>query len=130
MGGGNFGAFGATEGASTNDVPRSSISDNAKAMKDTYPYTKEGKFGVKGKNVRIIKTSTSKDTAEDFYHQISKGGTEEPLSNGKGVKTTLDDGTIIVHRPVTSTPDSPAVEIQRSASPEIADQKIHFIKEP
>lgn len=42
--------------------------------------------------------------------------------------TILDDGTRIVHRLITSTKGSPAIEITISGSPLVKDQKIHFIK--
>ena len=74
-----------------------------------YGLTTHGYFGSKGMNCGIITT-----------------GTTIPLSNGKGTMTVLGDGTRIVHRLITSTPGSPAVEISISGSPLIKDQKIHF----
>ena len=60
------------------------------------------------------------------------GGHKEYLFNGRGggVKTTMKNGTIVVYRIVTSTPDSPAVDISISAfdTSGIHSQKIHFIK--
>lgn len=41
--------------------------------------------------------------------------------------TVLPDGTRIVYRIITKTPNSPAIEISISASPNIKNQKIHFI---
>ena len=91
-----------------------------------YGLTTHGYFGSKGKNCRIITTGTPVATSTHFYQQIGKGGTTIPLSNGKGTMTVLGDGTRIVHRLITSTPGSPAVEISISGSSLIKDQKIHF----
>ena len=71
-------------------------------------------------------------TARDFYEKIAKGGLEESLSNGKGVSTRMKDGTVIVYREITSTPNSPAVEInirKIKVNTKIKNQKIHFEKE-
>jgi len=122
---GFHGGFGETKGAKK----QSSIAENSNAMKQKYPLTKSGYFGEKGKNCRIIASSSPKETSIDFYKKLGTGGITKPLSNGKGTITTLGDGTRIVHRIITSTKDSPAVEISISGSPEIKNQKIHFILE-
>ena len=103
------------------------ISGNAEEMKKDYPYTKNGKFGEKGKNAQIIKTDTPAKTSIDFYNRLRKGGKIEPLPNGKGTMTTLPDGTIITHRLVTKTPNSPAVDINVKHSQVIKSQKVHFV---
>ena len=123
------GGFGFTAGNQDEFAKGSNILNNAKAISHKYPYTKNGYFGEKGKNVRIIKAPNADIAAQDFYKGISKGGKEEPLANGKGVRNILDDGTMIVYRPVTSTPNSPAVEIRKSSTLEIRNQKIHFLSE-
>lgn len=125
MGTGNSGNYSGTKGAS-NSATKSNIAENAKALAAKYGLTTHGYFGTKGKNCRIITTGTPVATSTQFYQQIGKGGTTIPLSNGKGTMTVLGDGTRIVHRIVTSTPGSPAVEISISGSPLIKDQKIHF----
>ena len=101
--------------------------NNANSIKSTYPITKSGYFGEKGKNCRIILTNSPQATSIDFYNQLSKGGKITSLKNGKGVMTILGDGTRIVHRLITKTKNSPAVEITISGSPSIKNQKIHFI---
>lgn len=123
MGTGIHGGFGETQGA----YCQSSIANNANSMKSIYPLTKSGYFGEKGKNCRIISTDSPQATSIDFYNRLSKGGKTKPLKNGKGVMTVLGDGTRIVHRLITKTKGSPAVEITISGSPKIKNQKIHFI---
>lgn len=126
MGGGFYGGFGSTAGATTS--LSSGIGTNAAAMSISYPITRSGYFGTKGKNVRVIKSSTPEHSAIDFYTKITKGGRVEPLKNGHGTMTTLEDGTVIVYRPVTSTQGSPAVSIKVFGPSEIKSQKIHFVK--
>jgi hypothetical protein len=106
---------------------KSNIDDNVELMKHKYPLTSHGYFGQKGKNSRIIRSSEPVATSIDFYKEISRGGVEEMLSNGHGVRTTLCDGTIIVHRIVTSSKGSPAVDIKIMNSKKVKSQKIHFI---
>ncbi len=72
--------------------------------------------------------------AHDFYDRIVYGGVEEPLPNyrneGKGVRTELSDGTIIVFHDQSNSPDkSPALRIDVTRSDESGDiktQHIHF----
>lgn len=123
MGTGYHGGFGNTEGV----YRQSSIDNNATSMKTVYPITKSGYFGEKGKNCRIVLTDSPQVTSIDFYNRLSKGGKTMPLKNGKGRMTILGDGTRIVHRLITKTENSPAVEITISGSPSIKNQKIHFI---
>lgn len=137
MGAGGHGGFGNTGGAKEpqdenknprENKPKSTIEGNAEKMKKDYPY-KNGKFGEKGKNAQLIKSNDPEGTSVDFYKKLGAGGKTEPLPNGYGTMTTLDDGTVITHRINTSTPNSPAVDINVSNSPVIKTQKIHFIKE-
>lgn len=127
MGTGYHGGFGNTYG--NRNRPKYTIEENAKAMRKRYPLTKEGLFGVKGKNTRVIYCHDQFATAQDFYARISRGGTAFPLSNGKGIKNILYDGTIIVYRVITKTPNSPAIEIKIMTPKKIINQKIHFLKE-
>lgn len=125
MGAGFHGGFGGTKGGQQH----SSIASNANAMKKQYPLAKSGYFGEKGKNCRVITSASPETTSIDFYRKLGKGGITKPLSNGKGTITTLGDGTRIVHRIITSTKGSPAVEISISGSPKVKNQKIRFILE-
>lgn len=127
MGAGYHGGFGRTEGS--RNKPNYTIDKNVQGMKKYYPVTETGKFGVKGKNQRIIYSKDQFATAEDFFERIARGGEQTKLPNGKGIKSVLSDGTTIVYRVITSTASSPAVEIFISQPSSIVDQKIHFIKE-
>ena len=76
----------------------------------------------------VIVSDNPIETSEDFYKTISCGGKESQLSNGKGVQTVFEDGTRIVYRVITSTPDSPAVDITVNIESPVKKQKIHFIR--
>ncbi len=105
-----------------------SVSDNAKKVSKKYGLKDNGFFGTKGKNSRIFKCDDPLKESADFYSKISKGGKEDVLPNGKGVRSTFEDGSRVVYRKKTSTPDSPAVEISITIYDGIKKQKIHFIK--
>ena len=93
-----------------------------------YNLNKNGFFGTKGKNARVFKSNDPIKSSADFYKRISKGGKHSVLPNGKGVQTVFDDGSRVVYRVKTSTPNSPAVDISISIYSGIKKQKIHFIK--
>ena len=65
-----------------------------------------------------------------FFDKITKGIKKELLYNKKGFKAVFDDGSVIVYRPITSTKDSPAVNINitKIIDGGITTQKIHFVK--
>ena len=92
-----------------------------------YPVTQNGYFGQPGKNsgIRVIYSASPIETAENFYLQISKGGHEVPLANGRGKQTIFSDGSRVVIR-LYSKSGSPAVEIHIIKSGDIKTQKIHF----
>ena len=75
MGTGFHGGFGNTAGANNNNDGTtskvSSIVSNTEAMKKQYPLTKNGYFGEKGKNCRVIKSTNPIATSKDFYTKIS-----------------------------------------------------------
>lgn len=137
----NSGLFTKTKGAIKNLLEKlmqqkkkkkkseSSIDENAEKMKNDYPYNEHGKFGIKGKNCRIIKSNSPVETSIDFYKRISEGGVMKKLKKGNGTMTILGDGSVITHRIITSTKGSPAVDINISHAKVITSQKIHFIKE-
>ena len=89
---------------------------------------KNGYFGTKGKNTQVFKSSDPLKSSSDFYKRISKGGQKLVLSNGKGVQTVFPDGSRVVYREITKTPNSPAVSITVTNPKKIKSQKIHFIK--
>ena len=105
-----------------------SVADNAKSVAKKYNLSKSGYFGTKGKNARIFKSNDPIKSSADFYKKISKGGKQSVLPNGKGVQTIFGDGSRVVYRVKTSTPNSPAVDISISIYSGIKKQKIHFIK--
>lgn len=104
------------------------FSRNVEKVSKKYPLNPSGYFGEKGKNHRVIVSDNPIETSEDFYKTISCGGKESQLSNGKGVQTVFEDGTRIVYRVITSTPDSPAVDITVNIESPVKKQKIHFIR--
>lgn len=115
-----------------------SFADNLPSLTEKYP-VREGYFGTpaseKNTSTRHIESDDPTATAHDFYDRIAYGGVEEPLPNyrneGKGVRTELSDGTIIVFRDQSNSPDkSPALRIDVTRSDESGDiktQHIHFV---
>ena len=105
-----------------------SVCDNAESVAKKYNLNEFGKFGKKGKNCRVFKCDDPLKESAEFYKKLSKGGFEEPLKNGKGVKTTFDDNSVVTYREITKTPNSPAIDIKIETPGKIRKQKIHFIK--
>ena len=110
------------------------ISENISTTSKFYDYS-DGYFGKKSKKKdnwpRIIESSNPLETSKDFYDKIAYGGEEEPLKNGKGYKTSTEDGTIIVYRQISSSDGSPVVDIYIENSTNtggIKRQKIHFVE--
>lgn len=94
-----------------------------------------GYIGNKGKSSksrnREIEADDPIKASQELYDTLSYGGIETKLPKNKGDKTTMKDGTVIVRREITSTPNSPAVEINITKSTEkgkLKSQKIHFTK--
>lgn len=110
------------------DLKSRTFSKNVEKVSKKYPLNPSGYFGEKGKNHRVIVSDNPIETSVDFYKTISCGGKESQLSNGKGVQTVFEDGTRIVYRVITSTPDSPAVDITVNIESPVKKQKIHFIR--
>ncbi len=121
MGAGNSGHFKGTRGG------RSRVDVNADKMSKRYPVTQNGYFGQLGKNsgVRVIYSTSPIWTAKHFYLQISAGGHEVTLSNGRGKQAIFPDGSRVIIR-LYSKSGSPAVEIRIIKSGHIKTQKIHF----
>ena len=105
-----------------------SVADNAKSVAKKYNLGENGYFGTKGKNTQVFKSANPIKSSADFYNKISKGGQESALSNGKGVQAVFEDGSRVVYRVITKTPNSPAVSITVTNPGRIKPQKIHFIK--
>lgn len=106
-----------------------SIDDNLEYVTEKYHISPSGYFGKRGKSsgVRVIECNDPISTSQDFYTRISKNAQIQALPNGKGTRALFPDGTTIVHRLKTSTPGSPAVEINIKNPGKIKKQKIHFI---
>ncbi len=105
-----------------------SVADNAKSVAKKYNLRQSGYFGTKGKNTQVFKSADPIKSSADFYNKISKGGQKSALSNGKGVQAVFADGSRVVYRIITKTPNSPAVSITVTNPGIIKPQKIHFIK--
>lgn len=110
-----------------------SLEDNVKDIKTSYPLI-DGFFGIKGssRRVREIHSKNHEVVAKDFFNKIAKGGIHDLHTIPGGVVSRLKDGSVISYRKITSSPNSPAVEIRfRSTDSKygIKDQKIHFIKD-
>ena len=108
----------------------SNIDDNVSKMTGKFAPNEYGNFGRPGKNTRVIDCDDPISESESFYNQIGRGGKISVLPHGNGTTTRLDDGTIITYRVITTTTDSPAVQINvKFVETRINDQKIHFIKD-
>ncbi len=129
MGKGSHGGFNGTVGS--NGSGRS-ITDNLSAVTQKHPLSPGGYFGKEGSrtSVRRIESKNPLRTSQSFFETLSNGGKIENLSNGKGQKATMKDGSIIVYRPISSSDGSPAAEIRcLPRGSRIKEQKIHFVKE-
>lgn len=104
------------------------IEENLPLITEKFPITDTGYFGHKGKNSRVIESSDPVSTSQDFYSRIGANAEMEVLANGKGTRTVFPDGTTVTHRIITSTPGSPAVDINIKSDGPIKTQKIHFVK--
>ena len=109
------------------------IDHNAESVRARFGLSEDGYFCKRGTgrddSFRQFRTNTPLQDAEEFYAKLGSGGITTPLPRGNGTKTQLADETIIVFRPATRTPDSPAVSIAHSASDLVRDQKVHFFQE-
>ena len=92
----------------------------------------DGYFGIKGSktDIREIHTRNHEATAKDFFNRVAKGGLLDLDTIPGGVVAHMKDGTFISYRKVTSSVNSPAVEIRYrrvDSKYGIRDQKIHFV---
>lgn len=109
------------------------LEQNIKSISLSYPI-KNGYFGSKGasRQVREIHARNHEQVARDFFNKIAKGGILDLKTLPGGVVSRLKDGSTISYRKITSSPNSPAVEIRfRSSNSKygIYDQKIHFVQD-
>ncbi len=108
---------------------KTSIDENAKYVKDKYGLDENGMFCESTKRAQVYRSRTPIEDSIDFYEKLGTGGRKDTLPNGHGTRTFLDDGSVITHRIITSTPDSPAVDIKIISPSFVKPQKIHFIYE-
>jgi len=113
------------------------IGENVGALRERFAFNENtGYFGVRGKsgkgNIRNIASDNPAQTAKSFYDIAGNGGIEEKLSNGKGFRVSMKDGSIITYREVSSSDGSPAVDIHIISESDdtggVRTQKIHFVK--
>lgn len=93
-----------------------------------------GYFGIKGSSfgIREIHSRNHEETAKDFFNKIAKGGILDLQTIKGGVVSRLKDGTVISYRKITSSNNSPAVEIRfrkLNSKYGVNDQKIHFVQD-
>lgn len=106
---------------------------NVLKLKESYDFS-QGYFGVRGDGgssfVRHIESDDPLSAAHVFYDKAAYGGLEEKLGPGRW-KTTMEDGTVLTMREVSSSDGSPAVDINIRRSTDVGDvknQRIHFVK--
>lgn len=110
-----------------------SLDQNIKSIAKFYPIT-DGYFGVKGSSwgIREIHSRNHEAVAKDFFNRIAKGGILDLQTIKGGVVSRLKDGSVVSYRKITSSNNSPAVEIRfrkLSSKYGINDQKIHFVQD-
>lgn len=108
---------------------KTSIDKNAKYVKDKYGLDENGMFCESTKRAQVYRSKNPIEDSIDFYEKLGTGGRKDTLPNGHGTRIFLDDGSVITHRIITSTPDSPAVDIKIVSPSFVKPQKIHFIYE-
>ena len=90
-----------------------SIDQNLSSVSLSYP-TSNGYFGIKGSSygIREIHSRNHEKTAKDFFNKIARGGILDLHTIKGGVVSRMKDGTVVSYRKITSSNNSPAVEIR------------------
>jgi hypothetical protein len=81
--------------------------------------------------VREIFSDDPDKAAKDFYDKIGLGREYLKFDSNDLEIVKMMDGSLIVYRPITSSPNSPAIEINIKYSSDncgLKSQKIHFVK--
>lgn len=110
-----------------------SLDENYDLVVTSYPLS-NGYFGIKGSSwgIREIHSRNHEATAKDFFNKIARGGVLDLKTISGGVVSRMKDGTIVSYRKITSSENSPAVEIRfrkQNSKYGINDQKIHFVQD-
>lgn len=110
-----------------------SLDQNVSSTVVVYHMT-NGYFGVKGSSwgIREIHSRNHEAIAKDFFNRIAKGGILDLQTIKGGVVSRLKDGSIVSYRKITSSNNSPAVEIRFRkllSKYGINNQKIHFVQD-
>ena len=98
------------------------------AIKRTCDFLRpDGKpIGERGTSSKLRILNGGLTAAQRDYDYLSLGGTAVPLDNGSMVRLPGGAGTITL-RPITSTPGSPAVDVN---IPGIIQRKLHYWSAP
>lgn len=108
-----------------------SVDNGLNKMAQKYPVSPAGNFGKKGKgrNVRVIESNNQYSAAESFWHALSEGAKVKSVGKNKGLLVKFSDGSSAMYRVVTSTANSPAIQIKVfSKNSKYKSQKIHFVR--
>ena len=79
------------------------------------------------KGNRIYECDDPMTESKVFYKALGRGASDRPVKGVDAIQRELSDGTLITYRQRTSIPDSPAVQISKSASEKVRNQKVHFV---
>ena len=113
-------------------VSDKSLEENAEFASEMFRMTEAGNFGDggKSKDVRCIYSPDPMADSLELFERLSRGAKDDPdfMVEG-GTRRHLRGGSMIIHRSITSTPDSPTVEVRPCGTDRVQQQKIHFILE-
>ena len=106
------------------------IEGNIELIRDKFGIDKDGFIAERGSkpNRRVYRSDDPLADSRELYEKLGAGCEESRIPGGKGVRRETADKAWISYRETTGTPDSPAVEISRSKTPAIQNQRIHFVK--
>ena len=97
-------------------------------MREDFNLGDDGYFAREGskRHNRVFESDDPLRDSRSVFERISAGG--EDLAEPKvDALRRLSDGTRINYRQVTKTPNSPAVQISRSKTDIVKNQKVHFV---
>lgn len=115
-------------------APRNSpslLKRNLAQLARKYPLDQYGHFGTRSTpTVWEVTTDGPDRVAKEFWDKLGNGGKirSEERKYGTTFISEFSDGSVVVYRPVTGSPRSPAIDIQiesSSAGP-VGRYRIHF----